>query len=177
MTLGGANNGNGTLELLDANGNVVGVLNNSGASLSGSVESTYNGTHARITGGYFELVDGNTLICKIYRCTNGGTVLSVTDALGNETINLNGNQSHAEIKSAAGRVRTAMYEDGLYVYYDDYDAHIAGKIGIDYWTGQAFLQLNSTSGNDDIYLIPGVGLRIGSTTMSESQLQQLLALI
>lgn len=177
LTLGGANNGNGTLELLDANGNVVGVLNNSGASLSGSVESTYNGTHARITGGYFELVDGNTLICKIYRFTNGGTVLSVTDALGNETINLNGNQSHAEIKSAAGRVRTAMYEDGLYVYYDDYDAHIAGKIGIDYWTGQAFLQLNSTSGNDDIYLIPGVGLRIGSTTMSESQLQQLLALI
>lgn len=43
LTLGGQNNVNGQLNILDASGNVVGVMNNNGASISGNLKVDYNG--------------------------------------------------------------------------------------------------------------------------------------
>ena len=59
-----------------------------------------------------------------------------------------------------------------------YDAggNLWAKLGPSYFTGEPELQLVG-HGNGDIILTPGDGLRIGNTTLNESQLQQLLALI
>lgn len=82
-----------------------------------------------------------------------------------------------DVKDVNAKIVAFLNQGAVGVNYTDYNGHLAAKLALDYWTGEAMLQLNSTSGNDDIYLIPGVGLRMGGTTLNESQLQQLLALI
>lgn len=178
LSLGGQNNGNGVLEILDASGNVVGTLNNSGANLKGSIESTYGGTKALVNGGYFNLKDGAVDICIISKYgPDGGSHLQIFDALGNERCDITGHFAEFSTKAADGKTVTTTGNSAFAIYYTDYNGHLAGKLGLDYWTGEAMLQLNSQSGNNDIYLIPGVGLKLGNTTLNESQLQRLLALI
>lgn len=178
LSLGGQNNGNGVLEILDASGNVVGTLNNSGANLKGSIESTYGGTKALVNGGYFNLKDGAVDICIISKYgPDGGSHLQIFDALGNERCDITGHFAEFSTKAADGKTVTTTGNSAFAIYYTDYDGHLAGRLGLDYWTGEAMLQLNSQSGNNDIYLIPGVGLKLGNTTLNESQLQRLLALI
>ena len=60
-----------------------------------------------------------------------------------------------------------------------YDAsgNIWAKIAPAFLSGEPELQLFGHNGNGDAYLAPGTGLRLGSMTMNESQLQRLLALI
>lgn len=74
-----------------------------------------------------------------------------------------------------GGIKLRDVTDGFQLLKND--GSLLAKLGIGYFTGEAELQLNSTSGNDDIYLRPGQGLTLGSTTLNETQLQQLLALI
>lgn len=63
------------------------------------------------------------------------------------------------------------------VVISDENNSLFAKMGKSYWTGEPELQLVGQNGQGDIILSPGVGIKIGNTTLSETQLQQLLALI
>lgn len=63
------------------------------------------------------------------------------------------------------------------VVISDENNNLFAKMGKSYWTGEPELQLVGQNGQGDIILSPGVGIQIGNTTLSETQLQQLLALI
>lgn len=63
------------------------------------------------------------------------------------------------------------------VVISDENNSLFAKMGKSYWTGEPELQLVGQNGQGDIILSPGVGIQIGNTTLSETQLQQLLALI
>lgn len=69
--------------------------------------------------------------------------------------------------------------DGEINIYKDTNGTLSlfARIGNANGTGEPEFRLVGQSGTGDIYLSPGVGLQIGNTTLSESQLQQLLALI
>lgn len=63
------------------------------------------------------------------------------------------------------------------VVISDENNNLFAKMGKSYWTGEPELKLVGQNGQGDIILSPGVGIQIGNTTLSETQLQQLLALI
>lgn len=63
------------------------------------------------------------------------------------------------------------------VAISDENNSLFAKMGKSYWTGEPELQLVGQNGQGDIILSPGEGIRIGNTTLNETQLQQLLALI
>ena len=48
LTLGGADNGNGVLQVLDADGNVIGTWNNAGANITGNLMNRYGDEWIRI---------------------------------------------------------------------------------------------------------------------------------
>ena len=57
LTLGGANNGNGVLQVLDADGNVIGTWNNTGASITGNLMNRYGDEWIRI---YQSVISGGS---------------------------------------------------------------------------------------------------------------------
>ena len=67
-------------------------------------------------------------------------------------------------------------DDGQVIIYTT-SGNLFAKIGKSFWTGEPELQLVGQNGTGDIYFSPGYGIRINNTTLTESQLQQLLALI
>ena len=67
-------------------------------------------------------------------------------------------------------------DDGQIIIYTT-SGSLFAKIGKSFWTGEPELQLVGQNGTGDIYFSPGYGIRINNTTLTESQLQQLLALI
>ena len=71
---------------------------------------------------------------------------------------------------------SSPYSGDISMEIYDSSGNLWAKIGPSYFTGEPELQLVG-HGNGDIILTPGAGLRIGNTTLNESQLQQLLALI
>lgn len=57
LTLGGANNGNGVLQVLDADGNVIGTWNNTGANITGNLMNRYGDEWIRI---YQSVISGGS---------------------------------------------------------------------------------------------------------------------
>lgn len=90
---------------------------------------------------------------------------------------------YMEYKDSAGTKRFRIgptippYSGDYEIRINDSNGALWAKIGPSYWTGEPEFQLVGHNGNGDIILSPGVGLQIGSTTLNETQLQQLLALI
>lgn len=90
---------------------------------------------------------------------------------------------YMEYKDSAGTKRFRIgptlppYSGDYEIRINDSNGALWAKISPSYWTGEPELQLVGHNGNGDIILSPGVGLQIGSTTLNETQLQQLLALI
>lgn len=69
LTLGGQDNGSGVLQVLDANGNVVCEMDNTGAEITGTILNKGATVYARMTGGGIEfgLINDGTL-------TKGGSI-------------------------------------------------------------------------------------------------------
>lgn len=62
LTLGGENNENGLLQVLDANGNVIGTWNNSGATITGNLLNRYGDEWIRI---YQSVISGGSTVGTI----------------------------------------------------------------------------------------------------------------
>lgn len=78
LTLGGADNVNGVLNVLDGNGNVVGKLNKDGLWASnGYFEGDIKSKNAEITGGYIN-IETSSLDFSAIRLTYGTNKLSMT---------------------------------------------------------------------------------------------------
>lgn len=143
----------------------------SGSGLIIEIE-TQAGNISRIYPNFISLGDSAQRLSAEARLTNTGTALY--DQAGNLVANL----TKTKIFCTPGDSSIYTIDlDNNGVILRDSNSNIFAKIGKSYWTGEPELQLVGQNGQGDIILSPGVGIQIGSTTLSETQLQQLLALI
>lgn len=133
--------------------------------------------------------DGNIRISSRYGTTTTHDRLTSHSVLDEGALYFRiGSQSYSELNSTRLQFTDANHYDqallvgsvtslggyGFYIY--DTNGNLFAKLGKSLRSGEPQLQLVSGT-YGDIILEPGVGLRIGNTTINESQLQQLLALI
>ena len=115
LTLGGANNGNGLLRLIDENGNSIAVLDSSGASLTGQFVNRKGKEWIKIldsiiTSGYGEYVDGRIDLSAQY---SGGKRKVVVESLTSDLVLKSASDlvlksaSDLVLQSASGKIRTS----------------------------------------------------------------------
>lgn len=75
--VGGGSNGNGTIQIYDANNNLIGTLDNTGADLTGRLTLTTDPTMAHI--GKVPFYSFNTFEGKVYRKTKNGFMVRYID--------------------------------------------------------------------------------------------------
>lgn len=107
LTLGGANNGNGLLRLIDENGNSIAVLDSSGASLTGQFVNRKGKEWIKIldsiiTSGYDEYVDGRIDLSAQY---SGGKRKVVVESLTSDLVLKSA--SDLVLQSASGKICTS----------------------------------------------------------------------
>ena len=87
LVLGGLDNQNGTLQMLDANGNLIGSWDNTGASINGSIKNAVDTLYGR---NEVEISNGEI----VFRVNNAdvGTILS-SNVSGTNSINITSNGS------------------------------------------------------------------------------------
>ena len=107
LTLGGANNGNGLLRLIDENGNSIAVLDSSGASLTGQFVNRKGKEWIKIldsiiTSGYDEYVDGRIDLSAQY---GDGIRKVVLESLTSDLVLKSA--SDLVLQSASGKIRTS----------------------------------------------------------------------
>lgn len=115
LTVGGANNQNGIIRILDANGNVVGNITNS----QFYSKRTNNGVleEAYLDSGYLRLVTDRTSSLVLTRDTQGGGAIELHDAAGTSRIIMFSQNNSIELRDAngdpviaAGNSNLAFYE-------------------------------------------------------------------
>lgn len=144
LTVGGQNNTNGEITILDSYGNLCGTINNNGVKTLQRENGRLN--TLSIGGGYMHLQTGGSTAAILNRTTTGAAIMQLNDS--------------------SGRTRAEIYGDyGRYIqYFGDTDNHISTDLGND--TTRSFLTLNSPDGSSDIFLdtLPANGSRFNSPT-------------
>lgn len=148
LTLGGADNGNGSVVILDENGNEIGTINKN-AFTSKKYDSQHLQTcYATITrGGIYLDATGNNFANSLY----------VSIRVGSD--------------GEGGQLPTHNY--GLLIIGNENDSNVVNIQGRD-GKVECFGVINRGAYAS---LSADEGLRLGATTLNQSQLQQLLALI
>ena len=119
LTLGGANNGNGVMQVLDANGNVIGTWNNNGITLN---KGTIAGPSVILGGannvnGMMQVLDASGNVIGTWNKDG------VNISKGSLLLMFDSNGSTVSLGSAAGMPLCATY----YVDNKTYDTYISGN--------------------------------------------------
>lgn len=188
LTLGGSNNEDGSISILDANGTVIGTVNNEGIRMHNYDSTLGVDQYTDIFPAQIRLTTGSTISVLLNRFSDGTGSLTVRDANGVTRVAVGGNSNgNVEIRNTDGTSASRMRSQRFSQFYRDTAAHYAVDLGND--DTRSYLTLNSPDGASDIFIdtLNGCrfnspvtcngGFKIGNTSLTETQLQQLLALI
>lgn len=125
LTLGGQNNGSGTLQVLDSNGNVVCEMSNEGAEITGTILNKGSSVYARMTGGGIEFgtINNRTL-------TKEGEIKYVGNRLVVDAVNLTVRDGNTIVFSVSDE-NGGWFNNGRNGYFEDADGntlHFRGGI-------------------------------------------------
>lgn len=114
LTVGGANNQNGTIRILDSSGNEAGSIKNT----QFYTHRTKNGIleEARLTSGYLQLVTDGTPALNLGRDTKGGGAISLRDAAGNPRIVMFAQNNSIELLTSDGNAAINCNKNVLSFY-------------------------------------------------------------
>ena len=114
LTVGGANNQNGIIRILDSSGNEAGSITNT----QFYTHRTNNGIleEARLTSGYLQLVTDGTPALNLGRDTQGGGAISLRDAAGNPRIVMFAQNNSIELLTSDGNAAINCQQNVLAFY-------------------------------------------------------------
>ena len=114
LTIGGANNQNGTIRILDSDGNVAGNITNtqfySKRTNGGILEEAY------LNSGYLQLVTNRTRSLVLGRDTQGGGLINIFDAAGTARLIMFAQNNSLELRDANGDPVIAAGSSSLNFY-------------------------------------------------------------
>lgn len=176
VTVGGANNANGSITVKDASNNTVGTWDNAGITLSkGVIKSSTYQPPTSATGNYSAagmIIDLDTSVIRMPNTAilSNGSLYTKSGEIGPWTLSSSSLSSNTLTISSAGsyhgstieikdeanaRIKTAMYGDGFYAFLREYES--SGN-----W--RAFVQLVADYDSRSGYAIGG--LRLATYTLA-----------
>lgn len=118
LTVGGANNQNGIIRILDSDGNEAGSITNT----QFYTHRTNNGIleEARLTSGYLQLVTDGTPALNLGRDTQGGGAIGIRDAAGNPRILVFAENNSIDLRTSDG-TPAINFQGNVAVFYGSND--------------------------------------------------------
>lgn len=151
LILGGLNNQNGMLQMLDADGNLIGTWDNTGASISGTLTNKTTDENNNVYA--VEIVNGGI---NIY--INNTFVGSITGNEINQSIKIGGN-SHVEIGVFSGSSITTSYLQCNYgefgIFADRFRINAIDGIYVGA-SGKGYTGTIADSGGNTFYVMDGI---------------------
>lgn len=168
LVVGGQNNENGEITVLDSSGNLCATINNNGVNTRQYENGRLN--TLSIGGGYMALQTGGSIAALLNRTTTGAAVLKLNDSSGRQRVGISGEYGTISGFGTNNLLTYYQLENRHIQYFGDTDGHISTDLGHD--TTRSFLTLNSPDGSSDIFLdtTPGRGSRFNSPVYTNAGL-------